>query len=381
MFGNVLLIGGTSYLGAHIVYSFLTHNTGNIYVLIKGKDNIPVRYSLLQSLRFYFGDKFVSRMDKRIYALSGDVSSNMSFKLSKQDLEDINENVNVVINANSFSDDYMKNEKDVEVYDVENVIGFCKKFGKRLIHLSTTNVSGNLEKANSRNTLSENDTAVMTFNENNLYIGQNLSDIYTLRNFKSEINVLDAIYDGLDAQVLRIGNISGRFSDGIFKTDLESSIFARKLKSFAEIGALSKRMLDLNLDLTPVDLASDAIITILNHLSDCNMFHIMETNKLPVSLFSQTASSIGLDITPVSDRLMLDIINGILSDDERKDIVLDITKDLDSSKKLIYDSLVNLDCTFTEDFLKNCNFRFKKLGKDYIIKFLTYFKNIGFLKF
>lgn len=61
-----MLIGGTGYLGAHIAYEFLKKNKGDLYCLIREKQNEPARYRLLQSLRFYFGDKFVEKMSGRI---------------------------------------------------------------------------------------------------------------------------------------------------------------------------------------------------------------------------------------------------------------------------------------------------------------------------
>ncbi len=66
MFGNILLTGATGYLGAHIAYEFLSQNKGDLYCLIRAKSNIGTRYRLLQTLKFYFGDEFISRMSSRI---------------------------------------------------------------------------------------------------------------------------------------------------------------------------------------------------------------------------------------------------------------------------------------------------------------------------
>ncbi|MCI8397709.1 MAG: hypothetical protein HFJ52_08970 [Clostridia bacterium] len=66
MFGNCLLIGGTGYLGAHIAYEFLTKNKGDLYFLVRARNNIGTRNRLLQTLEFYFGKEFVSKVDSRI---------------------------------------------------------------------------------------------------------------------------------------------------------------------------------------------------------------------------------------------------------------------------------------------------------------------------
>lgn len=54
------------YLGAHIAYEFLKENKGDLYCLIRAKNNEPARSRLLHSLKFYFGDKFVNKMENRI---------------------------------------------------------------------------------------------------------------------------------------------------------------------------------------------------------------------------------------------------------------------------------------------------------------------------
>jgi len=72
------------------------------------------------------------------------------------------------------------------------------------MHISTISVSGNGEKEESVVETAENINDKKMFTENNLYIGQDLKNIYALTKFKAEVEVLEAIYNGLDAQVLRL---------------------------------------------------------------------------------------------------------------------------------------------------------------------------------
>lgn len=361
MYGNILLIGGTSYLGAHIAYEFLRQNKGNIYFLVRNKDSLPARYRLLQVLRFYFGDKFISKIDERIKIIIGDVTENANLGISHDEISDIFKNTSAVINSGNCG--------------TENIINFCKKYGKKLMHISTTSISGNLEKSER---IRSNPDDKKTFAETNLYIKQNLTDQSMLSRFKSEFKILDSIYNGLDAQILRIGNLTNRYSDGIYSNTIKYNSFTEKLKSYIEIGAFPRELLDVSLDFTPVDLAADAIITILNHSSDCNVFHIKEPKGLPCLLFTDATKELGIDVVPVSTRLMLDIINGISRDDTRKDLLSAISEDL-YDNKFTYTSSIELDSSFTEDYLKNCGFHWKKLDKNYIVKFLDYFRKFGLI--
>lgn len=51
--------------------------------------------------------------------------------------------------------------------------------------------------------------------------------IYTITKYKAEMIVLKAIEEGLDAQVLRMGNITNRYSDGVFQQNVEENASQR----------------------------------------------------------------------------------------------------------------------------------------------------------
>jgi thioester reductase-like protein len=314
-------------------------------------------------------------MEDRIHVISGDIVQNSNLGTNKNDLRTIANQTEVVINSGALVK-HFGNKQDFEninVIGTKNLITFCQKFGKRLLHISTLSVSGNDKKD-----IKEN---VNIFSERNLYIGQDFTNLYVTTKFEAELAVLEAIYDGLDGQILRLGNITSRFSDGKFQRNISDNAFAKRLKSFIEIGAFPKYILKHKLEFTPVDLTVSAIIKILNYSSDCNVFHIMNSYAIDVPDFINTITSMGLDIIPVSDVLMNDIINGMLVNDERKEAVSGIVQDLSKDKKLIYTSSVKLDCNFTQNYLKSTGFKWKKIDKNYIIRYLNYFKEIGFLNF
>lgn len=330
--------------------------------MIRAKNNVPTRYRLLQSLRFYFGDSFVSKMDSRIKVVSGDIVTNRRLGLSYNELVSVARNVDTVINSGALVKHFGQRQdfENINVTGTENVIKFCMRYGKRLMHISTISVSGNGEKEESVVETPENVNNKKIFKETDLYIGQDLKNVYGITKFKAEITVLEAIYDGLDAQILRLGNITNRYSDGAFQRNSEDNAFAKRLKSYIEIGAFPRYLLAHELELTPVDLAAEATIKILNHKSDCNMFHIMNGNLLPIPLLIQTTNELGGDLTPVPDQMMTDIITGILEDDKRQGLVSGIVHDLNKDKRLVYTSSIRLNDNFTENYLRNCRFSLEK---------------------
>lgn len=69
--------------------------------------------------------------------------------------------------------------------------------------------------------------------ENQLYFGQDLSNKYAHSKFKAEEMILDAIeQDGLDATIVRLGNLMSRQKDGEFQINSSTNAFMRNLKAY-----------------------------------------------------------------------------------------------------------------------------------------------------
>ena len=71
----------------------------------------------------------------------------------------------------------------------------------------------------------------------------------------------------------------------------------------------------------------------------------------------------------------------ILNDDFKKEILSGIIHDIDSKKQLIYTSNIRIDYEFSEKYLEKIGFSWKEIDKEYILKYMDYFKRIGFIKY
>ena len=350
---NILLIGATGFLGAHILDSFMKNNKGIVYCLVRPKNSITIEKRLKDTLNFYFGDTYKNEFSKRIRVVHGDIVEN-NLGLTDKDFDVLSNNIDAVINSGALVKHFgiKKKFEEINVVGTQNIIDFCNKTKKRLLHISTISISGNGEKEETIIETPENINKKKMFKETDIYVGQNIKGVYSTTKFRAELLVLEAISNGLDAQILRLGNITNRYSDGVFQMNADENAFAKRIKSFIEIGAFPKYLLPHSIELTPVDLATEAIIKILNYNSNCNVFHIYSTKLLPINLLMETLNNdLNIDILAVSDIMMKDIITGILADNSRKDILSGIIYDLDDNKNLIYTSNIRLNSNFTEKYL------------------------------
>ena len=380
--GNILLIGGTGYLGVHILDEFLKTHKGIAYCLVRRKNSEEPLARLKQKIVFYFGNDYFEKYEKRIQVIEGDIIyKNMD--LSPKDYELLKASISTVINAGALVKHFGTPElfNKINVKGTQNVVDFCKKSEKRLIHISTISVSGNGEKEENIEETKENLKNKKIFKEDTLYIKQNVSGIYTITKYKAEMIVLKAIEEGLNAQILRMGNITNRYSDGVFQQNVEENAFAKRLKSFIELGIFPEYLLAHAIELGPVDLSAEAVIKILEHNSICNVFHIYNPKLLSIKLLVNTLNELGIDIKGVDNKTMSDKLVEILNDDFKKEILSGIIHDIDSKKQLIYTSNIRIDYEFSEKYLEKIGFSWKEIDKEYILKYMDYFKRIGFIKY
>ena len=165
----------------------------------------------------------------------------------------------------------------------------------------------------------------------------------------------------------------------MFQRNVEENAFAKRLQSFVNIGVFPDYSLEHEIELTPVDLCANAILKIANYSSPCNVFHIYDTKLLPIKLLIDTLYEKDFKLLPVSNNEMKNIIDELLKDDSKKDLLSGIIHDLDKDKNLIYTSRIRLNCDFSEKYLNHLGFYWKPIDKNYLIKYIDYFKQINFL--
>ena len=379
---DVLLIGGTGYLGIHILYEYLKYENGKIYCLVRRKNNEEPLIRLQQKIAFYFGNDYYEKNKDRIQVVEGDIVEE-NLAINSKDYKMLKNNITTVINAGALVKHFgiSKLFNDINVKGTENVVEYCKKENKRLIHISTISVSGNGEKEETVEETTENINSKKIFKESDLYIGQNISGIYTITKFEAEKIVLKAIKSGLNAQILRMGNITNRYSDGVFQQNVEENAFAKRLKSFIELGMFPQYLLDHAIELGPVDLCAEAVIKILEYDSNCNVLHIYNSKLLPIKLLVNTMKELGINIEAVDDETMSRKLKEILNDNFKKEILSGIIHDIDSKKRLIYTSNIRVSYDFSEKYLEKIGFSWKNIDREYILKYMNYFKGIGFIEY
>lgn len=376
---NILLFGATGFVGAHIVESFIKNDKGNIYCIVRDKNHKKAKDRFSEILNFYFENNLDEFIDKRIFVIKGDIYKE-NFNLTNAQIQEIIEKVNIVINSAAVVKHFGEENEfiDVNINATNNIIKFCKENEKRMIHISTLSISGNsiLEGETQEVEQTEN----IIFSEKDLYKGQVIENNYTKSKFEAEKLILENVDKGLNAQILRLGNITNRYSDGKFQINAEQNAFASRIRSFIQLKSIPEYMLESYLEFTPVDICSDAIIKIAqNEAKEYTVFHLYNNNHIYINNFIEYLRKNNIDIEVIIENKFKEKIETVLKENN-SDILSGIINDLDNNKKLIYNSNVSIMSEFTRGFLYKIGFEWPVIDEQYIQKYIKHLTEVKFLK-
>ena len=369
---GVLLTGATGFLGIHILADLLDNTDAKVYCLLRKDPSTTVTQKLLNRLHYYFGNKYDSLLNNRFFVIEAKVTKD-TLGISK-DLEIvIANNISFVINSAAIVkhfgsyDTFRKTNVDI----VNCLINFCLEYDKKLIQISTTSVSGNslFDLATQKQTFNED----VYFTENKLYIGQPLDNVYIKTKFESEKLIFENIITKkLKALVLRVGNITNRFSDGKFQFNNTENAFANRLKFFLLIKCIPNYLRSSYIEFTPVDILADAIIRSIKFSNDnVSVLHLYNQNHLYMEKLVEFLYEENFKF--VDDDYFTSLMKSKLNDEKNISNLSFILNDLDSNNKLVYDSKIKITNGISKKFLDKIGFSWPQITKEYIINLI---KNI-----
>ena len=375
--GNILLAGATGYLGIHILSDFLDNDNGTAYCLVRGKDKDDSTKRLKELLNFYFGGKYTNL--NRIETICADLQMN-NFGLTNDEYADLLGKVDTVINCAASVKHYgsYKYFYDINVETTKRLIKFCKKADAKLIHTSTISVSGNSFADEFSGNISENE---LHFYESSLYIGQPLENVYARSKFEAEKVVLDAMSKGLKANIMRMGQLTNRYSDGQFQKNYESNAFLQRIRAILELGVAPEYLIDLYAEFTPIDEAASAVMAIARHFScEQTVFHINSTKVVYMDKLLEIFNKLGFKLKAVGGVEFTKALRESTKQLKTEHIFETFINDMDDNDRLNYDSNIRIENDFTVQYLKMLGFEWSNIGLDYMSKYVEYFRKIGYLK-
>ena len=363
--GNVLLTGATGFLGIHILRDFLENETGMIYCMLRKGRRTNFEERLKTLLFYYFNESYDELFGKRIHIIEGDISNKSDF--NKALAFPIDTVINCAANVKHYASGTQI--EDINVGGVINALEFCEKKNSKLIQISTVSVGGW-----SVGGIPPHDEV---FDEKTLFMGQNLDHKYIYSKYKAEYIVLEAVLNGLNAKIMRVGNLMARNEDSEFQINFETNAFINSLKSYNVIGKIPYSTLGSEIELTPIDTTARAILLLTKTPKECVVFHPYNNHSIYISDIVEIMNEMGLYISGTEENKFNRILTETMKDESKSTalsgIITTIKKGTGKDKVVI--PAVN---EYTTQILYRLGFKWPLTTDKYLSTFIDYLKDMNF---
>ena len=292
---GIFLTGATGFFGIHLIKELLEKDSRKIYCLLRDGS----RQRLYGLLSWYFGNGFIMTAKGRIEVIKGDVSEE-HFGMDEAAYREIAACPEEVFHCAADVRHYAADEErymKVNVGGTVHALRFARDAGAKFRYISTCSVSGERLRSGA---------GKCQFTEADFDIGQVWEDnIYVKSKFLAEKEAAEAGREGMDVKIFRLGRLVGRASDGVFQKNPDNNAFYLLMRGFDTVGCLPEAIVNIPVDLTPVDYAAKAVITLCS--TDETVFHIVHPNP-------QTAGQIIREILPSAEIVSDEVFSGKLAE-------------------------------------------------------------------
>jgi amino acid adenylation domain-containing protein len=363
--GNVLLTGATGYLGIHVLRELIDSDATTITCLVRGKDQPAAEHRLKNLLFYYFEQSFKELFGTRLFVVNGDVTQEIN----------VDSHIDTVFNCAANVKHFSKGTdiEDVNIGGAQRCVDFCLNKGARLVHISTTSV-GEIW-------IIHNDgEQVPMLDERKLWFGQFLDNRYISSKFLAERLILDAVaHHGLNAKVMRVGNLAPRSYDGEFQANFNSNSYMGRLKVFYVLGCCPYDSYDELTEMSPIDQTAKAVVTLAATPKECTVFQPFNNHTELLGDVLQLMTKVGREIRFVENAEFEKTIDEAGQDPEKAKLLSAILayQDVAHGQKA---AIIERDNRYTCNVLHRLGFHWRDTSWDYVERMLKAIGGFGFFE-
>ena len=364
--GNVLLTGATGFLGIHVLNELIHSDAASICCLVRGKDDEDAK-KRLQTLLFYYFDSSYDRefSTGRLSVACGDVTTDFGASFARGSIQ-------TVFNCAAIVKHFSKGTEieDVNIGGAERCVQFCLQTGARLVHISTYSTAGL--------SVNGNPAPGTTQTEQLLYFGQFMDNAYINSKFMAERIILEAmVRQGLNAKVLRVGNLSPRSTDGEFQINFQTNSAMGRVRAFRILGSYLYENSDVPMEFLPINEVAASIVALSATPKACCLFHPYNNHFVHFGDVMKELSVIGPAPEQVETEEFDCRLKAVKDDPQKAKFLSSLLAYQDMAHGQV-STMIPTDNTYTTQVLYRLGFRWSTTSWDYIDRFLTAIDGLGY---
>jgi nucleoside-diphosphate-sugar epimerase len=213
--------------------------------------------------------------------------------------------------------------------------------------------------------------------ENMLYFGQNVRNDYVRTKFLAERTILDArVKRGLDAVILRAGNLMGRHTDGEFQINFETNAFMRSLWAYVKLRQCPFSVLENTVEFSPIDSVAEAVLKLAGVDSRFSVFHMNNNHTVTIADLMDAFHRHGFEVRTVPDSEFRETLAEAAKHEDESRTVLSLVAYSNKEGETL--RMVDSDRRFTVNALFHLGFRWPIVDDEYLEKIIWALDSLSF---
>lgn len=369
-YGNILLIGGTGYLGMHILYDLLSGTAAKVYLLVRGRDINEAKERILSKFKYYYDEFTFKKFEDRIFVYNGDLKREC-FGLDQKVYTELTNKIDCVINSAANVRHYGHFEAfyNINVEGTRRIVDFANsEIKKDIHHISTMSVGmGKIEGKE-----------YQLFTEYSADLGQNTNSNYINTKLEAESVLYKARNEGLKINIYRVGNLVFDYNSGIFQDNIDENWFYSEMKAYLKLGFVPD-ISEKTMEFSFVDSVSKAILLLFDRSElENETYHISNPNNISISDLGKFIKSSGYDLSILRFEKFMDYIYDNYNNESIREYIYILLNNFLESPQEAQTVFVK-KCDKTNLLLKQLGFSWVPPSEFNIEKMIKHCERVGFL--
>ncbi|WP_426448187.1 amino acid adenylation domain-containing protein [Paenibacillus sp. S-38] len=354
---HILLTGATGFLGAHLVHELLGRTGAHLTLLIRGGSDGEARQHLTDRLQYYFEDLQGSLGDwSRVTVVAGDLTK-PDLGLSRELYDDLALGVDCIIHCASLTRHYGTEEEfqSINVGGTRAVLAFAHQSRPKDVHyLSSMSIA-----TGSKIKILDEFTADIEL------LDENINNHFLRSKAEAEEWIRKEIGNGLSCTIYRLNSLNNNTRTGKFMFNKESNAFYAFVQGLNGLG-IYPDLQEPVLDLTGVDQAANAIVTLFDRPALHNQHHhIFNPNRISWGQFGEEIRSRNSEVRLIPFASFIGMLEEKFKDPATRHSVMNVVLNLFLLRNTEWLSYLRV-CERTERDLNRLGFRWTPIHADQI---------------
>lgn len=164
------------------------------------------------------------------------------------------------------------------------------------------------------------------------------------------------------------GNLTGRYSDGVFQKNLETNAFYKKIMTIIRLKIIPKEMQNIIIDFTPIDLISNALYKLIFESKDTNIvYHLYNSKTMTIEQLINILNELGFNIRTLSNEEIQKLSK--IEHKQVNELIFEIYPTINKTN-------ITIENIKTDEILRQLDFEWKTIDKQYLLKTINYVREV-----